>query len=383
MFTKQEILEKGLISNYNFIKQTFTDKKLYINSTPLTEETFEQLRQICNSLNIIFENNWDFDFDLDINKTWDINMISIRGIKIHFDKIKISNTKQDTHNILDLFVVIDISVTEENKIYFPNIMGFRTTLSFIEYQNCYEHSHLTDFYKDAITSPKKFCLGSGEIKVLQSLIQHEDFNIDTIRNFFVQLFSLVSHESLEGKPYKFIAELKLKYQYRKFYSTPSTRQLKNLADIFILYLKSNNKELHFKIKAGKFEVLEISLFEHIVDWVYNSNTPTEHRKFILSYKVGSDYFEHGSEMAVLEIDPPVDKHIYFRGKKIDFKIVDEPERKTNQEPDYIIHPRIIEYFMNHLTKTVNEKSIRNSIYERYKNKNNNALEGITSDSTSM
>ena len=125
------------------------------------------------------------------------------------------------------------------------------------------------------------------------------------------------------------------------------------------------------------------MFEHIVDWTYNSNTSTEHRKFILSYKIGSDYFEHGSEMAVSQIDPPVDKHIYFRGKKIDFKIVDEPEKKTNQEPDYIIHPCIIEYFMNHLTKTVNEKSIRNSIYERYKNKNNNALEGITSDSTSV
>jgi hypothetical protein len=377
MFTKQEILEKGLISNYNFIKQTFTDKKLYINYSLATEETFEQLKQICNSLNIIFENNWDFDFDRRVD------MISIRGIKIHFDKIKISNTKQDTHNILDLFVVIDVSVTEENKIYFPYISGFRTTLSFIEYQNCYEHSHLTDFSKSAITSPKKFCLGSGEIKVLQSLIIHEDFNIDTIRNFFVQLFSLVSHESLEGKPYKYIAELKLKYQYRKFYTTPTAVQLKTLADIFILYLKSNNKELHFKIKAGKFEVLETSLFEHIVDWVYYSNPPTNVEKFILSYKIGSDYFEHGSEMAVLQIDPPVDKHIYFRGKKIDFKIVDEPEKKTNQEPDYIIHPCIIQYFMNHLTKTVNEKSIRNSIYERYKNKNNNAFEGITSDSTSV
>lgn len=126
-------------------------------------------------------------------------------IYIHYPEILITNSKNETHTIKDLYVRIHINIIlnlEGIDMCFITLAGRRMNVSIKEWQSQYGHSHISNCFSDF----SNFCLGSSDFALtigsLQLSLTKEDWYL-----FFLSIDNYVSWESLEGGPYRKIANI--------------------------------------------------------------------------------------------------------------------------------------------------------------------------------
>lgn len=119
-------------------------------------------------------------------------------ILVHFPKVTITNEKDNSVDIHDLYVKVPLDYTGKQAKKFEMIV---TTFTKVLYESNYTHSHLPlnslSYGKAHFRRP---CLGKGPIRYTCSiLINENDENI--WRLFCVELARYVTVESIEGVPY--------------------------------------------------------------------------------------------------------------------------------------------------------------------------------------
>ncbi len=116
---------------------------------------------------------------------------------VHFPKITIWNDKQERHDIRDLYVKFGI----ENGVRIHSFEGTRTSLDEIEVGR-YNHSHIS---QTGYGLWGAFCTGQSFVR---SCLSNNLENEDSFYAFLLSLPNFVEHESLEGRPYKYMHMLR-------------------------------------------------------------------------------------------------------------------------------------------------------------------------------
>lgn len=134
--------------------------------------------------------------------------------KVLYPEIEITNTNKERHTIKNLVVVFSLRwdpYFKKWKIY--EMTGLRLTLSYLELNKLYSHSHLassnlTSNFKSMTSS--KFCLGSStlgmSIAEYNTESDKEQSNL-VLEGILYTLDTYVTWESLEGVPYNYIRNL--------------------------------------------------------------------------------------------------------------------------------------------------------------------------------
>ena len=150
---------------------------------------------------------------------------------IHYPEIEIESENGATHTIKDFYITFEIRFNlsdwlDEEKFSFSitNISGFRTTLSFAEWNVGYRHSHVgatsIQPHASSIMSSKAYCTGSGDISTILPQINSEAMGIseDSIGFLFAIIDTMVRWESISGNPHHYvnqITETTSRYQTRE------------------------------------------------------------------------------------------------------------------------------------------------------------------------
>lgn len=171
----------------------------------------ENLHEMIKIFEQKFQGNQDLAFE--VKKKKDCFKL-YPYFKVLYPEIEITNTKKEKHTIKNLVVVFSLEWDTYFKKWKINEMtGLRLTLSYLELNKSYHHSHLsssnlTSNFKSMTSS--KFCLGSSTLGM--SIAEYNTENDKEKSNLVLEgiLYTLdtyVTWESLEGVPHNYICNL--------------------------------------------------------------------------------------------------------------------------------------------------------------------------------
>ena len=163
----------------------------------------------------IFEQKFQENQDLAFQVIQTSEAFELRPyFKVLYPEIEITNTKKEKHTIKNLVVVFSLQWDSSFKKWkIDDMRGLRLTLSYLELDKRYPHSHLisihlTDYFKSMTSS--KFCLGSStlgmSIAEYNTESNKEQSNL-VLEGILYTLDTYVTWESLEGVPHNYIHNL--------------------------------------------------------------------------------------------------------------------------------------------------------------------------------
>lgn len=185
----------------------------------LAEKNRAALEEILNS---IYGDKWDIipkhGSNGDIaGLSRDYNLLII-----HFPEVEIKNSGGKSHLIRDLYTA---NYLDDNyKFCSTTIYGKRTTKTMAERMSSYEHSHLSSGGR-LQTLFSSFCTGSGIIDETLLLARNcnPSENAMAYEIYFESLTAFVAWESIEGGPYRRMAQINDSSGYRSVYGFDSAR----------------------------------------------------------------------------------------------------------------------------------------------------------------
>lgn len=389
-------IENNIGKNLSFTKFEWVEKQAKKNRIAMlnyqdkfSEELFEKFRILIRACQEIYPNNWDIDFELRHDTSNNRVYILIKSIVIYFDSIEINNKAGYKHTIKDLFLFLPISMVSNN-IKIIGVRGMRTTFSLDEISLGYIHSHLrtTRYGGPNIDNFKEnFCLGSGEINFFLSEL-NDNITQERAEKFFLQLYTLISYESIEGVPHVFMSHIKNRFfstsresgryyipQYELIYDviTDGLRTYKNKKiPIDLNYIISPNK-----IEIQEDDKLEKFLFKKNENNMFIFGTRIfcikndEDEDFLSSFNyntISEDFVTINSRIQSLQNGLPT-VCFKFRDKSFPFTIYDlEKYKKSGDEEQNIINNCIIEKSVkksiikileNEITRRILEHNLKN------------------------
>ena len=169
----------------------------------ILNEYLAKMEIIVSTLDKAYGGNWDmhvhpvehtysYNQPYDARRGWKFGLTPM----IHFPDVHIISEDENEHDIKDLFVMFKLCFDVDTyrnysgaEFYIQELSGFRSTLSFAEWNSGYAHSHLSMENKsraNSILYPHAFCLGSGDLPAF--LVQFNDgrfpFDEDSLGMFF-------------------------------------------------------------------------------------------------------------------------------------------------------------------------------------------------------
>lgn len=373
-------LQKNLKLNdkmrdFNWVLSQYKKKRLVMSGEVLSAQVFNQFREAIRTVQDIYDNEWDIEYDVGVrqdSKGHRLIYISITSIVLYFSNIVISNRDKDRHTIKDLFVRIPLSKAN-NSLRIGNLQGTRQTISYAEYCSNYFHSHLsTVTYKvdNLYGEWSTFCTGSGEINIYHSDINSEGFTVARFTKFLVQILTLVSYESIEGTPYRYIKNIMMKPEDSRRFSV-STNAGSNLLSRLYRHYKTNKIKVNFQteILDNRYKIIDNNNFDDFLTSI--SFTNEDKLQFLCRRDEAGNYHTYDSSSGYYQ--PIVSNVEYlFRGEVFKFKVEDIPAREKQEDIKLFIHPTIKENLKKLLEYDINKKIIRKSTIERYSNQTDNA-----------
>lgn len=342
--------------------------------TAYTKKLFNEFRLAVKCVNEIYEGHWDVKIEVDIDDGK--ILFPVESLVIYFPEVNISNSSGREHTIKDLFIEVDFGYnSDKRRLKISGIAGGRMTQSYAEWSSDYMHSHLSTRKIKTSTLAEapfyqEFCTGSGNINIYSADLNMEGFSEERLLRYFMQISTLVSWESLEGTPYRYMKNISVKSSGLRHApgrrNRPSEAEAYALYDLTIEKYKHNKKipELGFIFTGLHYEVQDNKkLDDFLLFAVDNERTRRDH---LCYYEVttGIHYnYEVEEETAVA---PNIKKFYIFQGVEIKFHIEANPEQ-IKVERDYIIHPDKKEYIKKILKYEINCKAIRQGTINRYKN----------------
>lgn len=203
------IIYDALCNRYGEERVDASNLGLVSNITLTNLASRESFNSICEF--------YSLDIDID-NDSFIINLYAYTNTTfiIKYPFIRISNSKREYHTIKDLYVKFEF--TYEGRMIGAFTMQ-RSTYSLKEFLYNYKHSHvgavmLSNGRISARSSIREFssvCLGTGPIRDiiagLGASYSEEGFNEIAFMQFLNLLDEFVAWESLEGVPYRNLADI--------------------------------------------------------------------------------------------------------------------------------------------------------------------------------
>lgn len=171
----------------------------------------ENLHEMIKIFEQKFQENQDLAFQ--VIQTREVFELS-PYFKVLYPEIEITNTNKEKHTIKNLVVVFSLRWDPYSRKWgIEEMRGLRLTLSYLELNKSYSHSHLnssslTSNFKSMTSS--KFCLGSStlgmSIAEYNTESNKEQSNL-VLEGILYTLDTYVTWESLEGVPHNYIHNL--------------------------------------------------------------------------------------------------------------------------------------------------------------------------------
>ena len=198
----------------------------------------ENLHEMIKIFEQKFQENQDLAFE--VKRNFEVFELC-PYFKVLYPEIEITNTNKEKHTIKNLVVVFSLEWDPYfRKWKIDEMRGLRLTLSYLELNKLYSHSHLsssnlTSNFKSMTSS--KFCLGSStlgmSIAEYNTESDKEKSNL-VLEGILYTLDTYVTWESLEGVPHNYIRNL------LPFGGTPvSDHSLDSHSLIVVNFLKEN------------------------------------------------------------------------------------------------------------------------------------------------
>lgn len=360
---------------------------------------YEDFRLKIKSIVDIFGDKWDIEFD--IIKLGKRRVVLIKNIIVHFPELTITNTKGNSHNIKDLFMLLPLYINDSrNFIKIFDLYGFRTTFTYEEIASRYSHSHLSGnpydckqllFEPNIFPIKAHYCTGSGVINMtLGDVNSAEKFNEDTFSMLLVQMITMVSWESLEGTPYQYINEISLKVSGNnpdsRIRYLPDNLNHSGIANIIRRTIRNEDTNLEFKdfpfiLKNGKFELKE-DRFREAITKACNYSSDLKNNLFGIKDEESGRYISFSSIKEALSVvkfkEPEEQQNYLFRDREIELKII-YPETSIDKLEKYgelaksslQLNERSFKKLKEDIENDVNKKYIREAIIG-YKDKSKSA-----------
>ena len=361
-----------------------SDRKVLLNGPIVKKKFIEKLSQLIKIFENKFPNNWDIHLEYSAQfKAYEICFI------IHYDKIKISNSRKQSRILTDLVVVLPISYNAGN-VYVRSIDGTRLTMSRTEWSSGYKHSHLCMSGKiqnlNSVFAVSKFCIGTEDLAELRDELA-VDFDVDKFELFLYTIDSLVAWESIEGGPY--ISIDKLIEESSDTIIEHSDMQITSLYQIFArnVFIDVPHLPLDFVFSSGRFRIKPNSKCEDFIrKLILNSVEIADYIPRLLC-KRGTDnnfYTDirllgslsnnlNNSEVVLQSLTVTCEGElpfIYIQGKKIHFDIQSSEMNPVSIE-DFIIYPKFLDYVIKQLESKIYKICVEGSSFNRLSNTSTN------------
>lgn len=334
----------------------------------MTAAKFEEFRIAIRSTNEVYEGLWDLSISANVNTSTSKVMFDVGGIDIHFPEVTITNGRsgdRNTHIIKDLFVKVVLDGGGES-LRVGELQGGRTTMTKAEISSEYLHSHLRKYTfssGDSLPYWGRFCTGSGHINIIRSDINGDGFNEEKFTNYLVQIMGLVTWESIEGTPYNYIAEIRIRARNGTMYTASDTKA-KNLKRKVIAYHAGNNitPQVTIALDNHKYVIRNDEALENFLmntrDW-----SEAENKEYFCEKTSEDAYYKVGSTPGPIST-PRITSNFLFQGRIIPFIVSDDTE-EAEVTTERVVHPRIKHQIIKELEHDINTKKIRKSTIDRY------------------
>ena len=378
---KKQIQLDGNIRDVKWVTEKFQAGRLYIHGVLLTPQTFEQYRLIIRIINDIYENAWDVDFDVEkVSANSDDIYIYIKGIYIWFSEITIRNRNDKTHQIKDLIIKFELRNNGTN-LSIGDLLGGRMSLSYAEYQSDYFHSHLS-ISKGAISNGMtlpymdSFCTGSGEINIYQSNINGDGFTEERFMRYAMQILSLVSYESIEGTPYRYMDRIRTHSRSGSHFHLDNRKK-----ELFFQKVINWYKQLetipNIDITIDSTNSYSVALNENFQKFVENVQyEDNDKASFFCILGENNNYYAYNSAPGFTT--PLTVRNTFIFRSEVKNMVI-EPAPQGNTTVTHIIHPSLIKYLKEEIEYELNKGKIRKSTIDRYTSESSNATESVQSN----
>ena len=379
---KKQIALSGNIRDAAWFTQKYQKGriKLLDNGNPISSSIFEQFKTAIRVINDIYDNSWDIAFE--VKKDFNNKIfLEIKGIYILFPEINITNRDRANHTIKDLLVLIQLYNHNNTTLKIHLLKGGRLTLSYAEYQSDYFHSHLPTSKNSISTGMNlpclnNFCTGSGEINIYHSNINGDGFSEERFIRYAMQIMSLVSYESIEGTPYRYIRLISARPRSGHYYSADNSRKLR-FKNKVISYYKQENKIPVIDIHIDSTNSYYISDNETFKNFIYSIPFDDEDKnRFFCSLGDNNIYYSYGQTPGYA-MPPNIQSTFIFRN--VEKRMVIESAPEGVNTVNYIVHPNLIKYLKEEIEYELNKGKIRKSTIDRYTSESSNATESVQSN----
>ena len=379
---KKQIALSGNIRDATWFTQQYQKGriKLLDNSDPISSSIFEQFKTAIRVINDIYDNSWDIAFE--VKKDFNNKIfLEIKGIYILFPEINITNRDRANHTIKDLLVLIQLYDYNNTALKIHSLKGGRLTLSYAEYQSDYFHSHLS-ISKNSISTGMNlpylsaFCTGSGEINIYHSNINGDGFSEERFIRYAMQIMSLVSYESIEGTPYRYIRSINARPHRGRYYNADNIRKERFKTRV-VNYYKQENKIPVIDIHIDSTNSYYISDNETFKNFIYSIPFNDEDKNwFFCSLGDNNIYYSYG-QTSGYAMPPNIQSIFIFRN--VEKRMVIEPAPEGVNTVNYVVHPNLIKYLKEEIEYELNKGKIRKSTIDRYTSESSNATESVQSN----
>ena len=376
---KEQIQLSGNIRNVSWFTHQFEKGRIYMrgSSEVMSQNVFDKFKTAIRIINDIYENSWDINFKVSShnNKL----KIEIQGIYILFPIVNITNRYNERHTIKDLLVEIRLRSHINQNIKLKNLKGGRLTLSYAEYQSDYFHSHLSTT-KSAISSGMtlpymdSFCTGSGEINIYQADINGEDFTEERFMRYALQILSLVSYESIEGTPYRYIDRIRTHSRSGSYFHLLDNRRKELFFQKVINWYKQSETIPNIDItidSTNSYSVAQNENFQKFVEEVdYEVN---DKAIFFCILGENNNYYAYNSAPGFTT--PPIVRTTFIFRSEVKNMVI-EPVPQGSITVTHIIHPSLIKHLKEEIEYELNKGRIRKSTIDRYTSESSHATESV-------
>ena len=375
---KEQIQLSGNIRNVTWFTHQFEKGRIYMRGSDevMSQNVFDKFKSAIRIINDIYENSWDINFIVSShnNKL----RIEIQGIYILFPIVNITNRNNKRHTIKDLLVEIRLYSHGNQNIRLENLKGGRLTLSYAEYQSDYFHSHLSitkGVISSGMTLPymDSFCTGSGEINIYHSNINGDGFNEERFMRYAMQILSLVSYESIEGTPFRYMDRIRTRSRSGSYFHLDSRKKELFFQKVTNWYKQTETiPNIDITIDStNSYSVAQNENFQKFVEEVdYEDN---DKARFFCILGENSEYYAYNSAPG-FTTPPTVRTTFIFRSEVKNMVI--EPSPQGNTTVTHIIHPSLIKHLKEEIEYELNKGKIRKSTIDRYTSESSHATESV-------
>jgi hypothetical protein len=322
---------------------------------------------MVDCMNRKYGDNWDVHIETISLSTFCINFFTV------FAETLISNQNELTHTIKDLVVSFPIKYSNE-KVYTTRIKGTRITMFRKEYESKYCHSHLSTGLAETIKGNpfemSSFCIGSGDLSVLESVLSM-NFNARDFEAFLYEVDATVRWESLAGNPYVYIKDISA---VKTTKATINSSSVNTLID----HISQLPLDFNFYISSNKYKIKRDHIFDQFVQNLIETDVNLNFIKdeVLCTYNApNKSYYRFNSGVAnqsaiqtqTYGLGQEKEKaYLIYNGEKKYFSIRANPKQKeqTTQEIP-IIHPKFLEDVHTKLESLIDEKVTRCSAISHY------------------